>query len=125
MNSKKSTWKFMLRCLFLRQGLGAVMVSIPLLAAPAFSWAKDGALTLHGSIVNSSCVISDINVNAPVAHARILQVAPGINMQVSTEHNACGDQAVPFVAQYQVLPVAETDGEALQARAGVITLSYQ
>ncbi|MCJ2374701.1 hypothetical protein [Pseudomonas sp. RGM 3321] len=125
MNSKKTTWKVMLKCLFLRQGLGAVIVLVPLLAAPAFSWAKDGVVTLHGSIVNSSCVISDINVNVPAAHARILQVAPGINMQVSTEHNACGDQAVPFVAQYQVLPAAEIDGKALRASAGVITLSYQ
>ncbi|RMR05793.1 hypothetical protein ALP93_01089 [Pseudomonas syringae pv. helianthi] len=125
MNSKKSTWTGMLKSVFLRQGLGVLTVSIPLLVAPAISWAKDGAITLHGSIVNSSCAMTERYVNTPVTHARMLQVAPGVNMQVSTEHNACTDQAVPFVAQYQVLTTAQSDGEALQVRAGLITVSYQ
>ncbi|KOG05022.1 Uncharacterized protein ALO46_05016 [Pseudomonas syringae pv. solidagae] len=45
---------------------------------------------------------------------------------MSTERNVCGEQAMPFVTQYQVLPAAVLiDGEALQASAAVVTLSYQ
>ncbi|MBH0139733.1 hypothetical protein I5591_07925, partial [Pseudomonas syringae pv. tomato] len=58
MNSQKPVWKSVLKTLSLHQGVMAAIVAIPLLAAPAFSWAKDGVLSLHGSIVNSSCSVS-------------------------------------------------------------------
>ncbi|KPC16191.1 hypothetical protein ALQ72_05374 [Pseudomonas syringae pv. maculicola] len=125
MNSQKPVWKSVLKTLSLHQGVMAAIVAIPLLAAPAFSWAKDGVLSLHGSIVNSSCSVSRSDVTTSDAHSRVLEVAPGVNMLVNTEHNACGDQAVPFVAHYQAIPVtAQTGGDA-RPDAVVITLSYQ
>ncbi|KFE43205.1 hypothetical protein [Pseudomonas congelans] len=126
MSSQKTNGKVMLKLRSLDKRLWVVILSTLWLAAPAFSWAKDGAITLHGSIVNSGCRVSSAHASASDVHTRTLEVAPGVNIQVSTEHNVCGEQAMPFVTQYQVLPAAVViDGEALQARAAVVTLSYQ
>ncbi|KTB83786.1 MULTISPECIES: hypothetical protein [Pseudomonas] len=126
MSSQKSNGKVMVKLRSLDKRLWVAILSTLLLAAPASSWAKDGAITLRGSIVNSSCMISSTEMTAPGVHSRTLEVAPGVTIHVSTERNVCGEQAMPFVTQYQVLPAAVLiDGEALQASAAVVTLSYQ
>ncbi|WP_223862720.1 hypothetical protein [Pseudomonas cannabina] len=90
----------MLNLLFLQKVLRVAAVSMPLLMplliAPQVALARDGGFTLHGSIVNSSCTVIGLNGLAADAGFRVLEVAPGIAMQVSTEHNVCGNQAVPF-----------------------------
>ncbi|BBN61986.1 hypothetical protein KUIN1_11760 [Pseudomonas sp. KUIN-1] len=126
MSSQKSNGKVMVKLRSLDKRLWVAILSTLLLAAPGLSWAKDGAITLRGSIVNSSCMISSTEMAAPSVHSRTLEVAPGVTIHVSTERNVCGEQAMPFVTQYQVLPAAVLiDGEALQASAAVVTLSYQ
>ncbi|WP_183132179.1 hypothetical protein [Pseudomonas syringae group genomosp. 3] len=116
----------MLNLLFLHKGLKVASMLIPLLIAPHVALARDGGFTLHGSIVNSSCTVIGLNGVAADAGFRVLEVAPGIAMQVSTEHNVCGNQAVPFATSYQQLPVTtRIDHEPNQANAVLVTLSYQ
>ncbi|EGH28062.1 hypothetical protein PSYJA_03224 [Pseudomonas syringae pv. japonica str. M301072] len=126
MSSQKMNGKVMWKLRTLDKRLWVVILSALWLTAPTVSWAKDGAITLRGSIVNSSCKVSSTEMTAPGVQSRTLEVAPGVTIHVSTERNVCGEQAIPFVTQYQVLPAAVViDGEALQARAAVVTLSYQ
>ncbi|KPW21038.1 Uncharacterized protein ALO83_03582 [Pseudomonas cannabina pv. alisalensis] len=121
-----SSGKRMLNLLFLQKVLRVAAVSMPLLITPQVALARDGGFTLHGSIVNSSCTVIGLNGLAADAGFRVLEVAPGIAMQVSTEHNVCGNQAVPFATSYQQLPVTtRIDHEPNQASAALVTLSYQ
>ncbi|MFA0943347.1 MULTISPECIES: hypothetical protein [Pseudomonas syringae group] len=126
MRREKSGWKVMLNMLTRPKGLLAAVITLPLMVAPSVSSAKDGMLSLHGSIVNSSCKVSRPDGHAAAARTRMLEVAPGINVYVSTDGNACTAYAVPFVAYYQVLPdTLKPDGTSSQGRAAVITLNYQ
>ncbi|KPY25067.1 hypothetical protein JW321_09685 [Pseudomonas syringae pv. papulans] len=126
MSRQKTNGKVMWTLRSLDKNLWVAIMSTLWLATPAVSWAKDGAITLRGSIVNSSCRVSSTEITMPGNQSRTLEVAPGVIIHVSTERNVCGEQAMPFVTQYQVLPAAVViDGEALQARAAVVTLSYQ
>ncbi|WP_440812558.1 hypothetical protein ACTACJ_01465 [Pseudomonas syringae] len=121
-----SRCKGVLNALSIHRGVKVAALMVSLLIAPQIVLAKDGGFSLHGSIVNSSCAVTGFTGHAASGQSRRLEVAPGINLQVSTEHNVCGSQVVPFATTYQVLPVvARIDGDSHQASAALVTLSYQ
>ncbi|MCI3944080.1 hypothetical protein BW686_13880 [Pseudomonas syringae] len=126
MRSEKSCRKGVLKTLPRLESVWAALVMLPLMVAPSVSLAKDGVLSLHGSVVNSSCRVSYLDANPAAGHTRSVEVAPGIKVHVSTDYNACGAQAVPFVAHFQRLPAApQPDGTSSPSRTALITLNYQ
>ena len=126
MRNGMSRWKGVLNALSIHRGAKVATLMVSLLIAPHVVLAKDGGFSLHGSIVNSSCGVTGFTGSASSAQFRSLQVAPGIHLQVSTEHNVCGNQVMPFATTYQAMPVTtRIDGDSNQASAALVTLSYQ
>ena len=128
MNSKASAVRSVLQILSTPSGM-ATTVFIPLLLASSLSLARDGTLSFHGSVVNSSCEVSASAPGSANKDQRSLTVSPGITIQISTVKDACAANSAPFVAVYQelpALPVSSTAGQpTVAARTGVVTLTYQ
>ncbi|WP_122424290.1 hypothetical protein [Pseudomonas viridiflava] len=128
MSSKATAVKRVLQILSAPYGMAAT-VFIPLLLASSISLARDGALSFHGSVVNSSCQVSVLAPDSTSNALRSLTVSPGITLQISSSKAACADDSAAFVADYQELllsPVSSTTGHTpSRARAGVVTLTYQ
>ncbi|MCQ9469880.1 hypothetical protein NRB15_05960 [Pseudomonas alliivorans] len=128
MSSKASAVKRVLQTLSTPSGRAAT-VFIPLLLTSSLSLARDGTLSFHGSVVNSSCEVSGFAPDSTNNALRSLTVSPGITLQIRAMKDACADDSAPFVADYQELtpsPVSPSAGQTtVTARAGLVTLTYQ
>lgn len=121
MNSDTSVWETLFSR-WARPVIGlAIVVGITAMT-PLPTRAQEGVLVFHGQLVNSTCAMNQSTRRAAVAPALNVQVQPGVFLEVSTQHNVCGGEALPFTSQYRALPEATVQGAKA---AGVVTVTYQ
>ncbi|GAB7527688.1 hypothetical protein PS3A_00930 [Pseudomonas sp. 3A(2025)] len=120
MNSDTSVWET-LSSRSARPLIGLVLAAWVTAITPLQAMAQEGVLVFHGQLVNSTCAINQPGRGAGAEPFLKVQVQPGVFMDVTTQHNACTGETVPFTSQYRALPATV---QGIQA-GGVVTITYQ
>ncbi|GFM83568.1 hypothetical protein PSCICN_42600 [Pseudomonas cichorii] len=108
-----------------RRVAAAMVIPGLFLAVPVTVQAQ--GLKFHGNVVNTGCEIVQASSVGPGNDVRYVQVS-GITLQMSTARNACSDKAIPFSAQYQVLPstsLQATLQNQSKNQTGLLIITYQ
>jgi hypothetical protein len=104
--------------------VGLMVCSVVLFIAATGASANGGVIGFRGQVVNSTCEAGRSSGIQPLEGRQQVQVAAKVMLVVSTDHNVCSNDLLPFTTSYSALQTADPTMEN-SSESGVVTLTWQ